>query len=175
MHFDSLKVLSVYTPPVIILCQSHLLKVNVKSLAFRGLKDPVTRQIVAVVARETRGDNATVGGVFYHPSTGCCGGKRCRKKKEGEGLKGRILQNSATLNFSRRVWRKVQAFAKIASLATGPKLDHISSPGHVCESGAVWWIFVKNRKTLSVQSSCRKMYDRMSLQYQDKASHVVQF
>lgn len=66
-----------YTPPVIILCQGHLLKVNVKSLAFRGLEDPVTGQIVTVVARETRGDNATVGGIFYHPSTGRCnGGKR---------------------------------------------------------------------------------------------------
>lgn len=80
------RVSSVYTLPVIILCQRHLLKVNVKSLAFGGLKDPVTCQIVAVVARETRRDNSTVGGVFYHPSTRCYNeGKTV--KKEGERLK----------------------------------------------------------------------------------------
>lgn len=79
------RVSSVHTPPVIILCQSHLLKVNMKSLAFGGLKDPVTCQIVAVVARETRGDNATVCGVFYHPSTGCYIGAKRRWKRQKEG------------------------------------------------------------------------------------------
>lgn len=60
---------SVYTPPVIIFCQGHLLEVNVKPVAFGGLQDPVARQIVAVVSRETGRDNAAIGGIFYHSST----------------------------------------------------------------------------------------------------------
>lgn len=77
IHLEGLECTSVHTPPVIILCQGNLLKVYVKSLVFRGLKDPVARQIVAIVARETRSDEATVGGVFYHPSTWrCVGGKK---------------------------------------------------------------------------------------------------
>lgn len=60
----------VRAPPVIILCQSHLLKVNVEPVAFRGLQDPVARQIVAVVARKTGRDDATIGGVLYHAPTG---------------------------------------------------------------------------------------------------------
>lgn len=59
--------------PVIILCQSHLLKVNVEPMVFRGLQDPVARQVVAVVARKTGRDDATIGGIFYHPPTGCWG------------------------------------------------------------------------------------------------------
>ncbi|TNN86778.1 hypothetical protein EYF80_002961 [Liparis tanakae] len=34
---------AVHTPPVIILRQSHLLKVNVEPVAFGGLQDPVAR------------------------------------------------------------------------------------------------------------------------------------
>lgn len=68
IHSEGLEGASVHTPPVIILCQGNLLKVNVKPLAFGGLKDPVARQIVAVVARETRRDDATIGGIFYHPA-----------------------------------------------------------------------------------------------------------
>jgi len=45
--------------------------VDVEPLAFRGLKDPVARQVVAVVARETGRDDTTIGGVFDHPPTGC--------------------------------------------------------------------------------------------------------
>lgn len=49
-----------------------------------------------------------------------------KRKKEGEDLKGRTLQNALTPNYSRRVWRKVRAFAKIASISTRLQLDYIS-------------------------------------------------
>lgn len=74
--------ISVHTPPVIILCQSHFLKMNVESLAFRGLQDPVACQIVAVVARKTRRSNATIGGIFYHPPTGCYGRREGEEKRQ---------------------------------------------------------------------------------------------
>lgn len=86
IHSEGLKCASVHKPPVIILCQGNLLKVNVKSLAFGGLKDPVARQIVAVVARETRRDDATVGGIFYHPSARCCVGGKRRWRVERENF-----------------------------------------------------------------------------------------
>lgn len=89
IHSGGLEWESVHTPPVIILCQGHLLKVNVKSVAFGGLKDPVTSQIVAVVARETGGDNATIGGVFYHPSTGCYSGGKKRWREDRSKVKAR--------------------------------------------------------------------------------------
>lgn len=75
------------TSPVIVLCQSHLLKVNVKPLAFRGLQDPVACQIVAVVARETRRDDTTIGGIFYHSPTGCYMTKKDRQRKERKKTK----------------------------------------------------------------------------------------
>lgn len=71
---------SVCLPPVIIFCQSHLLKVNVKPVAFRRLQDPVACQIVAVVARKSRRDDPAIGGIFYHSPTGCY--MRVREKRE---------------------------------------------------------------------------------------------
>lgn len=89
-HSQCFDCVSVHTPPVIILCQSHLLKVNVEPVAFRGLQDPVARQIVAVVARKTRRDDTTIGGIFNHSPTGCYG-----KGKDKE-LKGRTMKNVMT-------------------------------------------------------------------------------
>lgn len=45
--------------PIIILSQRHLLKVNVYSLALRGLQQPVAGQVVAVVTGKTRRDEPT--------------------------------------------------------------------------------------------------------------------
>lgn len=76
---------SVHTLPVIVFCQSHLLKVNVKPLAFGGLQDPVACQVVAVVAGETRRDDATIGGIFYHSPAGCyMRQKSAREEREGD-------------------------------------------------------------------------------------------
>lgn len=58
-------------PPVIVLGQRHLLEVDVEPVALGGLQNPVARQVVAVVAREARRDDATVGGVLYHAAAGC--------------------------------------------------------------------------------------------------------
>lgn len=57
--------------PVIVLSQSHLLEVDVEPVALGGLQNPVTCQVVAVVAREARRDDATEGGVLYHAAAGC--------------------------------------------------------------------------------------------------------
>lgn len=73
-----------HTQPVIVLCQSHLLKVNVEPMAFGGLQDPVARQVVAVVARETRRDNSTIGSIFYHSPTGCYMRRQREEKKRKE-------------------------------------------------------------------------------------------
>ena len=43
--------------PIIILSQCYLLKVDMQSLALRGLQQPVAGQVVAVVAGKTRGDD----------------------------------------------------------------------------------------------------------------------
>lgn len=58
--------------PVVILRQGNLLEVQVQPLAFRGLKQPVAGEIVAVVAREARGDEAARGGVAGHSTAGGC-------------------------------------------------------------------------------------------------------
>jgi len=42
-----------------------------KPMAFRSFQYPVASQIVTVVARETRRDDATIGGILYHSPTGC--------------------------------------------------------------------------------------------------------
>lgn len=101
----------------------------------------------------------------------------CWEERDGEGLEGRTLQNAATPNYCRRVRGKVQAVAEIASTSTRLQLDSISQLTWVCicESGAAWWICKARKKTLSAQSSWRKVYDKMSLQHQDTESHVVQF
>lgn len=56
--------------PIIVLSQCHLLKVNVNPLGLRGLQHPVTRQVVAVVAGETRRDNPADGDVPHQSTTG---------------------------------------------------------------------------------------------------------
>ena len=56
--------------PIIVLGQSHLLKVDVHPLTLRGFQQPMACQIVAVVARETRGHNASNGDILDHASTG---------------------------------------------------------------------------------------------------------
>lgn len=78
---------SVHTLPVVVFCQSHLLKVNVKPLAFGGLQDPVACQIVAVVAGETRRDDATIGGIFYHSPTGCLVRQKSAREERGKETK----------------------------------------------------------------------------------------
>lgn len=50
----------------------------------------MARQIVAVVARKTRRDDTTIGGIFNHSPTGCYG-----KGKDKE-LKGRTMKNVMT-------------------------------------------------------------------------------
>lgn len=50
----------------------------------------MARQIVAVVARKTRRDDTTIGGIFNHSPTGCYG-----KGKDKE-LKGRTVKNVMT-------------------------------------------------------------------------------
>lgn len=92
---------SVHTPPVIVLCQSHLLKVDVKPLAFRRLQDPVACQIVAVVARETRRDDATIGGIFYHSPTGCYMRRKTvrEKRRRQKGWRVRLDEKNNETNY----------------------------------------------------------------------------
>lgn len=49
-------------------------------------------QIVAVVARKTGRDDTTIGGIFYHPSTGCYGRRKTgrRQRIEGEDCESRV-------------------------------------------------------------------------------------
>lgn len=56
--------------PVVILCQGNLFKVQVQSLALGSLQQPVAGEVVAVVAREARRDNAAGGGIADHSTTG---------------------------------------------------------------------------------------------------------
>lgn len=56
--------------PVVIFCQGNLFKVQMQSLALRGLKQPVAGEVVAVVAREARRDNAAGGGIADHSTAG---------------------------------------------------------------------------------------------------------
>ena len=58
--------------PVVVLCEGHLLKVDVQAVALGGLQNPVARQVIAVVARETRRDDASHCGILYHTSAGSC-------------------------------------------------------------------------------------------------------
>lgn len=67
--------------PVVVLGKGHLLKVDMQPLALRGLQNPVTRQIVAVVARETGRDDASHCGILYHTSTGSWEKKKCKWRK----------------------------------------------------------------------------------------------
>ena len=91
--------------PVIVLGQGNLLKVNVKTVALGGLEYPVTGQVVAVVAREARRDNPTVGGIFYHSPTGCYM-RRSRGRKERKRTKSwRVKPNekSNETNYGRGI------------------------------------------------------------------------
>lgn len=45
---------------------------QVQPLALRSFKQPVAGEVVAVVARKTRRDNATRGGIADHPTAGSC-------------------------------------------------------------------------------------------------------
>lgn len=56
--------------PVVILCQGNLLKVQVQPLALRSLQQPVAGEVVAIVAREARRDDAAGGGIADHSATG---------------------------------------------------------------------------------------------------------
>lgn len=56
--------------PVVILCQGNLLKVQVQSLALGSFQQPVAGEVVAVVAREARRDNAAGGGIADHSAAG---------------------------------------------------------------------------------------------------------
>lgn len=58
--------------PVVILCQGNLFKVQVQPLALRSLQQPVAGEVVAVVAREARRDNAASGGIADHSTAGSC-------------------------------------------------------------------------------------------------------
>lgn len=152
-----------HTPPVIILCQSHLLKVNVKPVAFGDLQDPVACQIVAVVARETRGDDAAVGSIFYHSPTGCCTGRKSerggRQRVGGVGLDEKSNDTSYGSGFWRGLVGGGNPCLSIDSINIQWTVAGLHSAAHlglracdcVCDGLAK---STTAAATLSVQSSC---------------------
>lgn len=76
---------------------------HMQPLALRGLQHPVAGQVVAVVARETRGHNAAESRVLYHSTAGHCSKYKWKETDDIEKKK-RELEVEEALRANFELW-----------------------------------------------------------------------